>query len=63
MLNIHFLLGHSPGELDILQRLAQYLSVISPNAENYGPEKLRIWTLFERSVTNETSFYKQLWRR
>ena len=39
MLNIHFLLGHSFGELDILQRLAQYLSVFSPNAEHYGPEK------------------------
>ena len=26
----------------------EYLSVFSPNGEKYGPEKLRIWTLFEQ---------------
>ena len=24
----------------------EYLSILSPNAGKYGPEKLRIWTLF-----------------
>ena len=28
-----------------------YLSVFSPNAGKYGPEKLRIWTLFTQRKT------------
>ena len=31
---------------DWIQRYTQYLSVFSPNTEKYGPEKLRIRTLF-----------------
>ena len=27
-------------------RDTEYLSAFSPNAGKYGPEKLRIWTLF-----------------
>ena len=62
MLNIHFLLGHSLGELDILQRLASISPYSVRMRKTTDQKKLRIWTLFERSVTNET-FYKQLWRR
>ena len=32
--------------LDWIRRDTEYLFVFSPNAENYGQEKLRIWTLF-----------------
>ena len=31
---------------DCIRRDMEYLSVFSPNAGKYGPEKLRIWTVF-----------------
>ena len=31
---------------DVIQRDTDYLSVFSPNAGKYGPEKLRVWTQF-----------------
>ena len=40
-----FLVRILPG-LDWIRRDAPYLSVFSPNAEKFGPEKLRIRTLF-----------------
>ena len=33
-----------------LQRDTPYLSVFSPNAGKYGPEKLRTWTLFTQCL-------------
>ena len=33
----------------------QYLSVFSPNAEKYGPKKLRIWTLFTQCLNQQNS--------
>ena len=38
--------------LDWIRRDTPYLSVFSPNAGNYGPEKLRIQTLFTQCLAN-----------
>ena len=38
--------------LDWIRRNILYLSVISPNARKYGPEKLRIRTLFTQCFVN-----------
>ena len=35
---------------DWIRRYTPYLSVFSPNAEKYGPEKLCIWTLFTQYI-------------
>ena len=39
--------------LDWIQKFTEEISVFSPNTGKYGPGKLRIWTLFMKSVAME----------
>ena len=39
---------------DWIRRDTEYLSVFSPNAGKYGPEKLRIGTLFTQCITHSS---------
>ena len=39
---------------DWIRRNTEYVSVFSPNAGKYGPEKLRIWTLFTQWLLRNT---------
>ena len=44
---------------DWIRRNTEYLSIFNPNAEKYGPEKLKIWILFtdwQWNKRNEESF-------
>ena len=45
-------LFHIFSHSDWIRRDTLYLSVFSPNAEKYGPEKLRIGTFFMQCITN-----------
>ena len=38
--------GLNPERYRVIRRDTEYITVFSPNAGKYGPEKFRIWTLF-----------------
>ena len=44
--NTEFFLVRIFPHLNWIRRDTEYLSLFSPNVGKYGPEKLRIWTLF-----------------
>ena len=49
-LNTEFFLVRIFPHSDWIRRDTPYLSISSPNGGKYGPEKLRIWTLFTQCL-------------